>query len=103
MSSVKRPRCSSPSEDEFEPLRDVNPLPVQSEDLWFEDGSVILQAEETLFRVHRTILARVSPVLNEVVNAPRHPNEETLDGCPIIHLSDKGEDVHHFLAVLYSP
>jgi hypothetical protein len=71
--------------------------------LWFEDGNVVLQAGGMLFRVHRTILAKTSPVLKDMLDVPEQPSRNIVDGCLTIHLSDAGKDVEHFLTVLYNP
>ncbi|KAJ7605448.1 hypothetical protein DFH06DRAFT_1252854 [Mycena polygramma] len=35
----------------------------RSRDVWFEDGTVVLRAEQPLFRVYRGILAAQSPTI----------------------------------------
>lgn len=74
--------------------------PVRS-DIWFDDGSVILQAESTQFRVHRTMLARHSPVFRDIFSIPQPGDEALIEGCPIIHLSDSAEDIRLTLLALY--
>lgn len=74
--------------------------PIQS-DIWFDDGSVILQAESTQFRVHRTILARHSSVFRDIFDVPRPHDESLIEGCPIIRLSDSAEDIRLALIALY--
>ncbi|KAJ7465228.1 hypothetical protein FB451DRAFT_1262977 [Mycena latifolia] len=56
-------------------------------------GDIILQAESTQFRVNRDILALHS--------SP--PNEETVEGCPIVEMSDSAKDVELLLTALYNP
>jgi len=70
--------------------------PIRSE-IWYDDGSVVIQAHSTQFRVHRSILSAHSSVLKDMV-----PNaEELVEGCPIIHLSDSAEDMAHLLKALH--
>jgi len=45
-------------------------------DLWFEDGSVICRAENTLFCVHMSQLARHSLVFNDMFMLPQGPGSE---------------------------
>ncbi|TCD66526.1 hypothetical protein EIP91_001302 [Steccherinum ochraceum] len=53
-------------------------------ELWFDDGNVVLAAENTLFKVHRTILAHHAEVFKDMFTFPQPPQtEETYDGCPI--------------------
>ncbi|KAJ7610274.1 hypothetical protein DFH06DRAFT_1246302 [Mycena polygramma] len=77
-------------------------LPVRSE-IWMPYGDIILQAENTLYRVNRDILARHSPVFQDVFLIPQPPNEETLEGCPIVQLSDSALDIQLLLAAFYNP
>lgn len=75
--------------------------PEKSEQLWFEDGSIVLQAENTQFKVHRSILAKNSPIFADLFKIPHPASEPTIDGCPIVHLQDSAEDVKHVLLILY--
>jgi hypothetical protein len=75
---------------------DGKPRPIRSE-IWYDDGSVVIQANSTQFRVHRSILSAHSSVLKDMV-----PNaEELVEGCPIILLSDSAEDMAHLLKALH--
>lgn len=67
-----------------------------------EDGSIVLQAERTQFKVHRSVLARVSTVFSDVLSIPQPlEDKESIDGCPLLHLQDAAQDVHHMLSILY--
>jgi len=78
-------------------------------DLWFCDGSVILQADSTLFRVHKSQLSRRSTVFSDMFTLPQPPvmtthatlADETHEGCPIVKLYDSAEDVANLLLALY--
>ncbi|KAJ7449668.1 hypothetical protein FB451DRAFT_1566972 [Mycena latifolia] len=82
-------------------------------DLWFNDGSVICQAENTLFRVHVSQLSRHSALFRDIFTLPQPSrprslsnfDEDTrtiLDECEnFVFLHDKAEDVANFLAALY--
>ena len=91
-------------------------------DLWFEDGSVVLCAENMLFRVHMSLLSLHSVCFRDMFAiarprsqcAPRlgHDSQDAedgddelkeFDGCPIVHLHDAAEDVAHLLNALYDP
>ncbi|KII85914.1 hypothetical protein PLICRDRAFT_144628 [Plicaturopsis crispa FD-325 SS-3] len=84
---------------------------VRHEDLWFLDGSVILRAEDTLFKVHMSQLARHSSFFRDLFSLPQPlpessgPTEvkscETSEGCPIVYLHDAAEDVANLLTALY--
>ncbi|TEB30547.1 hypothetical protein FA13DRAFT_519284 [Coprinellus micaceus] len=67
-----------------------------------EDGSVMLQAENTQFKVHRGLLARVSTIFSDVFSVPQPPKgNEVVEGCPVVHLQDTAEDVQFLMGTLY--
>lgn len=70
--------------------------------IWFEDGNVILEAEGIQFKVHRGILSESSSVFKDMFTLPQPPSmdEELIDGCPIVHLSDTAEEVTYMLEAL---
>ncbi|TFK26534.1 hypothetical protein FA15DRAFT_667429 [Coprinopsis marcescibilis] len=89
-----------------------------AERLWFDDGNIILQAEDKQFKVHKSFLARHSKVLAGMLSAPgsgvHNPNCRTghaatysstggtsVDNCPVVTLPDSGEDWEELLTVLY--
>lgn len=72
-------------------------------ELWFDNGSVVLVARNTGFRVFCSLLAEQSTVFADMF-ASSIPNAgEMLEGCPVVHLSDAAEDVANFLRVLCKP
>lgn len=91
-------------------------------DLWFKDGSVVLRAENTLFRVHISQLSRHSAFFRDMFSLPqpqppttkgkgssssssvttgRNGKESWWEGCPFVYLHDKAEDVGNLLTALY--
>jgi len=87
-------------------LEDQSPAKVNRSDLyWFNDGNVILQAEETLYRVHSFMFARHCGVFKDMFSIPQ-PSVQTeadlrIEGCPVIPLTDKIEDVENLISLLY--
>ena len=81
----------------------------QHVELWFSDGSVVLQAESTLFRVHKSQLARRSVVFSDMFTLPQpvvstsHAtfSDESHEGCPVVRLHDTAADVANLLLALY--
>ena len=78
-------------------------------DLWFSDGSIVLRAENRLFRVHISLLSRYSAVFSDMLSIPQptstiddgHGQAGRIEGCPVLLLHDKAEDVMHLLRALY--
>ncbi|KAM5539306.1 hypothetical protein V8D89_006997 [Ganoderma adspersum] len=70
------------------------------EEFWFDDGSVVLVAQNTAFRVFRTLLAAQSTVFADMLSSSSPNAEEMFEGCPVVHLSDSPQDIAHLLHVL---
>ncbi|KAF7370404.1 BTB domain-containing protein [Mycena sanguinolenta] len=70
-------------------------------EIWFRDGSVVLQAQNTQFRVHFGLLARHSSVFSDMWELPQPSDEPTIEGCPVMQLSDDPIDVGYLLKALY--
>ncbi|KAF7297451.1 Glutamine amidotransferase type-1 domain-containing protein [Mycena indigotica] len=87
------------------PISALSPLPTplakRSLDVWFEDGTLILEAEGTLFKVFRGILAANSTVFNDMLVVGSYAEEETVDGCPVVRVYDAAVDLMHFLKALH--
>lgn len=71
------------------------------EDLWFEDGNIILGAVNISFRLHRGILSRHSVVFRDMLMLPQGPESPKAFGCPLVQLHDKGEHLVMLFTVLY--
>ena len=94
---LKRQRTDDIQEDAENQL-------LQRSRFWFDDGNVILQAENTQFRVHRSLLSLQSSVFKDMFSMPQPMDTATtlnVDGCPIITLSDKASDLEHVLSIFY--
>ncbi|KAF5312194.1 hypothetical protein D9619_003821 [Psilocybe cf. subviscida] len=81
--------------------------PTKVPDLWFEDGNVILIAEDRAFRLYKGVLASRSPVLKEMLNTSQPPtpmNASTRgyqDGSSsVFHRPETGEDVKHVFSAV---
>ncbi|KAI0752028.1 hypothetical protein C8Q74DRAFT_1211611 [Fomes fomentarius] len=87
-----------PCVDQDSPLRD--------EELWFEDGSLILVARDIEFRVYKGPLVAQSGFFKDMLSLPQPgdssstpSNNSSSPSCATIHLSDSPEDLRHFLRV----
>jgi hypothetical protein len=72
-------------------------------DLWFDDGSIVLNAETTLFRIHRTTLSAHSTVFSDMFGIPQPPDQGAIEGCTVVHLPDTALDLEFLLRALYNP
>ncbi|KAF9527289.1 hypothetical protein CPB83DRAFT_836664 [Crepidotus variabilis] len=71
----------------------------RSPDYWFTDGSVVLQAELTQFRVHTSMLLLYSSVFRDKLRELE--TKELVEGCPVLHLSDSAGEVTNMLFGFY--
>ncbi|KAF7370416.1 BTB domain-containing protein [Mycena sanguinolenta] len=78
-------------------------VPTKHSEFWFSDGSVVLQAVNTQFRVHWSLLARHSLVFCDMQGLPQPSDEPSVDGCPVVQLQDDPTDVEFLLSTLYDP
>ena len=84
--------------------------------LWFEDGNVVIVAEESGFRVHKGILSRHSAVFVKVLEHPSSVDSDALvdelglvidadntkiEGNVVVHVSDSTHDFGHLLRTFY--
>ena len=76
---------------------------VRDPNLWFADGSVVLRADNTLFRVYSGILSQASPFFKDMFMIPQPALDicETYEGCPLVHVPDSSDDLRPFLRALH--
>ncbi|KAF5336423.1 hypothetical protein D9611_006485 [Ephemerocybe angulata] len=79
----------------------MNGTTITRSDIWFFDGSIVLEAERTQFRVHQAFLARNSSVFSDVFSIPHADDEPKVEGCPVLQLQDSAEDIKHMLLAVY--
>ncbi|KAJ7772123.1 hypothetical protein DFH07DRAFT_697061, partial [Mycena maculata] len=73
-------------------------------DVWYKDGSVVLQADATQFRVHWGVLAQHSSFFRDMEGLPQPPGQDNVDGCLVVELAgDSAVDVQQVLKTLYNP
>ncbi|EAU84620.1 hypothetical protein CC1G_00139 [Coprinopsis cinerea okayama7 len=88
-----------------------HPNPTRHPDFWFHDGSIILQVESKLFKIHQTILANHSEVFAGLFDVPpplptgtTEGDDMVLEGCRIVVLhGDTEKDFESLLRAVYNP
>ena len=75
--------------------------PKRDTEVWFDDGNIVVVADETAFKVHRGVLSLHSEVFRDMFLIPPPEDDEALEGCPIVHVSDSASDIRQLLSVLY--
>ena len=73
----------------------------RDEELWFEDGNIILASQDTEFRVYKGPLMKHSPVFRDMLSLPQPECVCTGSTGPVvIRISDSSQDLRHFLRAL---
>ncbi|KAJ6548101.1 hypothetical protein DFH09DRAFT_1366966 [Mycena vulgaris] len=74
---------------------------VRVQELWFDDGNLIIQAGSSLFRVYRGVLAARSSVFQDMLSFPQPPESDLVEGCPLVRLHDSSAEVTVFLKAIF--
>ncbi|KAJ7186553.1 hypothetical protein C8R46DRAFT_935640 [Mycena filopes] len=83
-----------PATDDLESLTRVP-------DLWFPLDTLVIRAENKIFRVSQGVLAARSSVFSDMVGFPQAGNIDRIDGCPVVQLYDLADDVEVFLRAIF--
>ncbi|CAA7266033.1 unnamed protein product [Cyclocybe aegerita] len=83
------------------PQKGISGEPKRCSTLWFADGNVVVQVENTQFRVHRSVLSQHSDILADCFEMPQPEGEPTMEGCPLLYLPDVARDVEYVISTLY--
>ena len=60
------------------------------EELWFEEGNVIISASGLAYKVHSGVLSLHSTVFRDLLGGPALASlPETSDGCPVLRTDDR--------------
>ena len=70
---------------------------------YFEDGNVEVLCNNTLFRVHTSVLSLHSPVLGRMFTKANLATAESPNGCPRILSSEAATDFTTLLKIIYLP
>lgn len=78
-------------------------LELHKSNIWFDDGNIVLQAEDTVFRVYKGVLACHSVIFKDMFDLPQ-PNEvQRYDGCELVVIPESSQDLEIFLKALLCP
>ena len=72
----------------------------RDQELWFEDGNIVLLARDTAFRVYRGLLTRHSVIFRDLFSMAQPSSAETMESCPVVHISDSPDDLRYLLRPL---
>ena len=81
----------------------VNFHELKRDGVWFDDGNLILQTDNALFRVYGGLLAARSSVFKDMLAFPPPPEGNLAhDNCPVVRIYDSTKDVHIFLNAIFN-
>jgi len=80
----------------------VNSITSLPEPLDVIDANLIIRSSDLVnFRVHKAVLAMSSPFFKDLLSLPQPPDSETIDGLPVVQLSEDAELLGSLVSMLY--
>ena len=79
---------------------------IHHSELWFEDGNIVIQAERTVYKVHKSILCKYSPLFADTLSLPQSPElaaTDSYEGHPLLQMQESAGDISLFLQALLIP
>jgi len=76
---------------------------IRVDGLWFSSDTLVLKADEKVFRVSKSLLAMRSSVFRDMIAFPSPTNEdaEIIEGSPVVLLHDSADAVEVFLRAIF--
>jgi hypothetical protein len=71
-------------------------------DLWFEDGNIVIQAEDYQFCLFKSFLTTRSPIFKDTFAIPQPTDAERINGCPVLRIHDSATDAAHFFTAIFN-
>ena len=66
------------------------------------DANLILRSSNLVdFRVHKSVLAVVSPFFRDMLSLPQPSDSESVDGVPVVQLPESSELLNSLISLLY--
>ena len=88
-------------EDSQANVNSVAPPP-EPLDISVPDASLIIRSSDLVnFRVHKSVLTMVSPFFGDLLSLPQPSDSETVDGLPVVQLSEDAELLNSLISMLY--
>ena len=69
--------------------------------LWFEDGNVVIIADKTAFRIHRSILRRHSDIITDHLEMNYRRRDDADEDYVVVHVPDSAKSFKGLLRLLY--
>jgi BTB/POZ domain-containing protein len=89
--------------DRQDPQAQINSTTSSPATFDISDGNIIIRSSDLIdFRVHKSVLAMMSPFFNDLLSLPQPSDSETVDGLPVVQLSEDSELLNGLVLMLYN-
>ena len=80
----------------------VNSTMSLPESLELPDANLIIRSSDFVhFRVHKSLLAMISPFFRDLLSLPQPPDSESVNGLPVVQFSEDVEILSSLVSMLY--
>ena len=85
-----------------DPQAQINPTISPLEPFRVSDANLVIRSSDLVdFRVHKSVLALVSPFFEDLFSLPQPSDSETVDGLPMIRITEDSELLSCLVSILY--
>jgi hypothetical protein len=89
-------------QDQQDPQAQINSTTSPRETFDVPDANLIIRSSNLVdFRVHKPVLAIASPFFKDLLSLPQPSDGETVDGLPVVQLSEGSELLNSLISILY--
>jgi hypothetical protein len=89
-------------QDQEDPEAHINSATSPLEPFDVPDANLIIRSSDNVdFRAHKPVLAMASPVFRDLLSLPQPPGGESVDGLPVVQLSEGSELLNSLVSMLY--
>jgi hypothetical protein len=88
--------------DQEDPQAQTNTTTSPPEAFDLPDANLIIRSSDLVdFRVHMSVLALTSPIFKDLLSLPQPSDSESVDGLPVVQLSEDSELLNSLVSMLY--
>jgi hypothetical protein len=88
--------------DQENPQAQTNTITSPSETFKVPSPNLIIRSSDIVdFRVHKQVLAMASPFFEDLLSLPQPFDSESVDGLPVVELSEDSELLNTLVSMLY--
>jgi BTB/POZ domain len=85
-----------------DPQSRINPTRSPLEPSDASDANLVIRSSDFVnFKVHKLVLAVASPFFKDLLSLPQPPDSESVDGLPVVQLSEDSELLSTLVSMLY--